>query len=106
VDPARVYGAGEVDQAPSLTNRADFGRVIARSYPSSATGAGSAVVSFVVLPNGTVDRSSIRVVEVSNPAFRRAAASAAGAARFAPARVDGQAVRAEVSIPLTWNAAN
>jgi TonB family protein len=98
-----VYRSGEVDQAPSLTNRADFGRVVARNYPTSASGAGSAVVQFVVLPNGTVDRSSIRVLEVSDPAFRRAATNAAGAARFTPARVDGQAVRAEVSIPLTWN---
>jgi outer membrane biosynthesis protein TonB len=43
------------------------------------------------------------VIEVSDPVFRRAAAAAAGAARFTPARVDGQPVRAEVSIPLTWN---
>jgi len=103
VDPSRVYRAGELDEAPSLANRADFGRVVARNYPSSASGAGSAVVQFVVLPNGTVDRSSIRVLEVSDPVFRRAAAAAAGAARFTPARVDGQPVRASVSIPLTWN---
>jgi serine/threonine-protein kinase len=102
-DPSRVYRAGELDEAPSLANRADFGRAVARNYPSSANGAGSAVVEFVVLPNGTVDRSTIRVIEVSDPAFRRAAAAAAGAARFTPARVDGQPVRASVSIPLTWN---
>ncbi|HEY7770595.1 TonB family protein [Longimicrobium sp.] len=104
VDPSRVYRAGELDVAPALANRADFGRVVARNYPSSANGAGSAVVEFVVLPNGTVDRSSIRVLEVSDPVFRRAATAAASAARFTPARVDGQAVRASVSIPLTWNA--
>ncbi|HEY0022861.1 MAG TPA: TonB family protein [Longimicrobium sp.] len=103
VDPSRVYRAGELDEAPALANRADFGRVVARNYPSSASGAGSAVVQFVVLPNGTVDRSSIRVLEVSDPVFRRAATAAAGAARFTPARVDGQPVRATVSIPLTWN---
>lgn len=103
VDPSRVYRAGELDVAPALANRADFGRVVARNYPASANGAGSAVVEFVVLPNGTVDRSSIRVIEVSDPVFRRAAAAAAGAARFTPARVDGQPVRASVSIPLTWN---
>jgi serine/threonine-protein kinase len=102
-DPTRVYRAGELDAAPALANRADFGRVVARNYPSSASGAGSAVVQFVVLPNGTVDRSSIRVLEVSDPVFRRAAAAAAGSARFTPARVDGQPVRATVSIPLTWN---
>jgi TonB family protein len=103
VDPSRVYRAGELDVAPALANRADFGRVVARNYPSSASGAGNAVVQFVVLPNGTVDRSSIRVLEVSDPVFRRAATAAAGAARFTPARVDGQPVRASVSIPLTWN---
>jgi TonB family protein len=92
-----------LDEAPSLANRADFGRVVARNYPSYANGAGSAVVEFIVLPNGTVDRSSIRVLEVSDPVFRRAATAAAGAARFTPARVDGQPVRASVSIPLTWN---
>jgi serine/threonine-protein kinase len=103
VDPSRVYRPGELDQPPALANRADFSRAVARNYPSSANGAGSAVVEFVVLPNGTVDRSSIRVVEVSDPVLRRAAAAAAGSARFTPARVDGQPVRASVSIPLTWN---
>jgi TonB family protein len=106
VDASRVYSASEVDQRPTLRNRADLQRAILRSYPSALENsgiAGAAVVQFVVLPDGRVDRGSIRVIEVSHTAFRLAASAAIAAARFEPARVDGQAVKAEVSVPLTWN---
>ncbi|MBB4637153.1 TonB family protein [Longimicrobium terrae] len=106
VDASRVYSASEVDQRPTLRNRADLQRAILRSYPSALENsgiAGAAVVQFVVMPDGRVDRGSIRVVEVSHTAFRLAASAAIAAARFEPARVDGQAVKSEVSVPLTWN---
>lgn len=106
VDPSRVYSVSEVDQRPTLRNRADLQRAILRSYPSALENsgvAGAAVVQFVVMADGRVDRGSIRVVEVSHTAFRLAASAAIAAARFEPARVDGQAVRSEVSVPLTWN---
>ena len=104
-DPNRVYGGGEVDRAPALSNRPAFQSAIQRSYPghlrSNGTW-GSAVVSFVVLPDGRVDRSTVTVGEVSHEAFRSAAAAAIAAARFTPARVAGQPVRAQVSMPITW----
>jgi TonB family protein len=42
------------------------------------------------------------VDQASHPAFRSAAVAAVRAARFNPARVDGQPVRASVSMPITW----
>jgi TonB family protein len=105
VDPNRTYGAGEVDQLPSLANRGQFQASVQRSYPSilrNTSTWGTAVVSFVVLPDGRVDRGSISIGEVSHPAFRNAAVAAISGARFNPARVAGQPVRAQASISITW----
>ena len=104
-DPNRVYSAEELDTRPSLANSSAFRSAVNRSYPNVLRGSntwGSAVVSFVVLPDGRVDRSSISVGEASHPAFRSAAAAAISNARFNPARVGGQAVRTQVSMPITW----
>lgn len=104
-DPNRVYGGDELDTRPSLANGSQFRSAVQRTYPGTLRGSGqwgSAVVSFVVLPDGRVDRSSVQVVEASQPAFRAAAAAAIANARFNPARVDGQPVRAQVSMPITW----
>lgn len=104
-DPNRVYSAEELDARPSLANAQAFRSAVSRSYPSALEGTstwGSAVVSFVVRPDGSVDRSTISVVEASHPAFRNAATTAISRARFTPARVGGQAVRTQVSMPITW----
>jgi protein TonB len=104
-DPNRVYSAEELDSRPSLANAPAFRSAVSRSYPAALEGTntwGSAVVSFVVRADGSVDRSSISVVEASHPAFRGAATAAIARARFTPARVGGQAVRTQVSMPITW----
>lgn len=105
VDPSRVYGGGEVDQPPSLANTAAFRTAVNRSYPTSMEGTGewgNAVVSFTVGLDGRVERESIHVDQASHQAFRSAAVSVLRGARFNPARLDGQPVRASVSMPITW----
>jgi TonB family protein len=105
VDANRVYGGGEVDQAPSLSNGPAFRSAVTRTYPSSLRNTGrwgNALVSFTVGADGRVERSSISVDQASHPAFRSAATAAISAARFTPARVNGQPVRAHVSMPITW----
>ncbi|HYW12558.1 MAG TPA: TonB family protein, partial [Longimicrobium sp.] len=104
-DPNRIYSADELDTRPSLANGSAFRSAVNRTYPGTLRGSntwGSAVVSFVVMPDGRVDRSSVTVVEASQPAFRGAAAAAIANARFNPARVGGQPVRTTVSMPITW----
>jgi TonB family protein len=104
-DPNRIYSADELDTRPSLANGSAFRSAVNRTYPGTLRGSntwGSAVVSFVVGPDGRVDRSSVTVVEASQPAFRGAAAAAIANARFNPARVGGQPVRTTVSMPITW----
>jgi TonB family protein len=106
-DPSRVYGGGEVDQAPSLANRSAFRSAVNRTYPATLRSSGvwgNALVSFTVGADGRVERSSIVVEQASHPSFRSAAQAAISAARFNPARVDGQPVRATVSMPITWQA--
>ncbi|HEU4885994.1 MAG TPA: TonB family protein, partial [Longimicrobium sp.] len=105
VDPSRVYGGGEVDQAPSLSNGPAFRSAVNRTYPASLRNTGrwgNALVSFTVGADGRVERSSISVEQASHPAFRAAATAAIASARFTPARVNGQPVRAQVSMPITW----
>jgi TonB family protein len=105
VDPSRVYGGGEVDQPPSLANATAFRTAVNRSYPTSMEGTGewgNAMVSFTVGLDGRVERESVHVDQASHQAFRSAAVAALRAARFNPARVDGQPVRASVSMPITW----
>jgi TonB family protein len=104
-DANRVYGGGEVDQAPSLSNGSAFRSAVNRTYPATLRNSGqwgNALVSFTVGADGRVERSSISVEQASHPAFRAAAASAISTARFTPARVSGQPVRAHVSMPITW----
>jgi TonB family protein len=104
-DANRVYGGGEVDQAPSLANGSSFRSAVNRTYPAVLRNSGqwgSAVVSFTVGADGRVERSSITVEQASHPSFRAAATSAIASARFNPARVNGQPVRASVSMPITW----
>jgi TonB family protein len=104
-DPSRVYGGGEVDQPPSLSNGSAFRSAVNRTYPATLRNSGqwgNALVSFTVGPDGRVERGSISVDQASHPAFRAAATAAISAARFNPARVDGQPVRAQVSMPITW----
>jgi serine/threonine-protein kinase len=104
-DPNRIYSADELDTRPSLANGSAFRSAVNRTYPGTLRGSntwGSAVVSFVVMPDGRVDRSSVTVVEASQPAFRGAAAAAIANARFNPARIGGQPVRTTVSMPITW----
>lgn len=105
VDASRVYGGGEVDQAPSLANGSSFRSAVNRTYPATLRSSGvwgNALVSFTVGTDGRVERSSISVEQASHPAFRAAAQAAISSARFNPARVDGQPVRATVSMPITW----
>lgn len=104
-DANRVYGGGEVDQAPSLSNASAFRSAVNRTYPATLRSSGqwgNALVSFTVGADGRVERSSISVDQASHPAFRAAATAAISAARFNPARVNGQPVRAQVSMPITW----
>jgi TonB family protein len=104
-DANRVYGGGEVDQAPSLSNGSAFRSAVNRTYPATLRNSGqwgNALVSFTVGADGRVERSSISVEQASHPAFRAAATSAISTARFTPARVNGQPVRAHVSMPITW----
>jgi TonB family protein len=104
-DPSRVYGGGEVDQPPSLSNGSSFRSAVNRTYPATLRSSGqwgNALVSFTVGTDGRVERGSISVDQASHPAFRAAATAAISAARFNPARVDGQPVRSHVSMPITW----
>jgi eukaryotic-like serine/threonine-protein kinase len=105
-DPNRIHAASEVDEAPSLINRADVQRASSRAYPLTLSGSGVGgrmVVTFVVLENGRVDPASISVVQSPHAALSAAAGQVLAAARFRPARAGGRPVRTAVSMPIDWS---
>ena len=90
---------------PALTNGGEVQRALVRAYvsPIIQRPAGQATVNFVVLANGRVDPSSITVTASTDATFGGAARAAVRAARFNPARVDGQPVMSRASLPFAWS---
>lgn len=103
-DPSRVYGVGEVDDAPGMVNGPDVMRELARNYPSGERGAGQVLLQFVVLENGRIDPGSVTVLESSSRAFVAPARRVLGRARFAPGTLGGRPVKVRVTFPVRWNA--
>ena len=97
-DANRVYGGGGGGQAPSLANGSAFRSAVNRSYPNVLRGSdswGNAVVSFTV----GAGRARGPLLHLRGPGVAPGLPLRRGgghrAARFNPARVDGQPVRAQ-----------
>jgi TonB family protein len=102
--PTRVYNAGEVDAAASLSNRAEVASALSRN-PPAALNLGSTVsarVRFVVLESGRVDPASITVLDQTHDGVEDPARRVLARARYEPARVEGKAVKSYVTMPVTW----
>lgn len=101
VASATVYTAEQVDEPA----RADTTELIQPIYPDSLRQArvgGEAVVEFVVDTLGVPEAATVGVVAASHPAFGDAVRDAARAARFTPARRQGQRVRQLVQVPVRF----
>jgi serine/threonine-protein kinase len=103
-DASRVYGVGEVDDAPGMVNGPDVMRELARNYPAGERGAGQVVLQFVVLENGRIDPGSVAVLESTSRAFVAPARRVIARARFAAGTVGGRPVKVRVTFPVRWNA--
>ena len=89
-----VYGEADVDKRPERMSGP------LPQYPAMLRQAGvegSVMVEFVITPEGTVDSSSVNVVESTNRAFEAPATHVIRGSLYAPGEVDGEPVSTLVS---------
>jgi TonB family protein len=99
-----VSELAEVEEFPSLLNRADFRRALDRMYPlgRDEVPVGATVqVRFRVSEDGTV--SVPAVTRSSDVRFNDATMRAVQVLRFRPARVNGRPVKVWVEQPIAWS---
>jgi len=102
----RAYVLSEVDVVPELINREEVGVAIRANYPALMHDAGVqgvVTVRFIVGADGIPERSSIQVVQTTTEQFREAGQRVAARMRFTPARLGGAAVRAYVTLPISFS---
>lgn len=100
-----TYDISAVEVRPELTNRSEVGRLVERNYPPLLRDAGisgNVTLRFRVNEDGRVDESSIEVLDSSHDGFADAARRAVSRMRFRPAKVNNQAVKVWVQIPVTF----
>lgn len=103
-----TYELSAVEELPSLSNRADFGRQLARNYPPLLRDAGvtgTVQVRFRVLEDGRVDGESIQITNSTHEQFNDPTMRAVRAMRFRPAKVNGRPVKVWVEQPIQWTVA-
>jgi TonB family protein len=101
----RSYDARMVEEQPELINRGTVAAALSREYPKSRRDmgqTGAVLLRFRVLENGTVDRSTVEVMNYTHPDFSEAAVRVVYAMRFRAARLDHQPVRVWVTLPINF----
>ena len=101
----RSYNLSDVEEQPELINREAVQSALNREYPQDlrAMGlAGTVLLRFRVMEDGRADRTSVRVEQITHPAFGDAARRVVYAMRFRPARLNGRAVAVWVTIPVVF----
>ncbi|HET7228618.1 MAG TPA: TonB family protein [Longimicrobium sp.] len=103
-----VFDEDVVEERPRLTNANELQRALQDRYPAQLQAnrvSGNVMASFVVGADGRVDPGSIRIVSSPNAGFNSPTQSVLRRARFRPARVKGQPVRVQVTMPIAWTLA-
>lgn len=103
-----TYELSAVEELPSLSNRSDFGRQLARNYPPLLRDAGvtgTVQVRFRVLEDGRVDSESIQITNSTHEQFNDPTIRAVRSMRFRPAKVNGRPVKVWVEQPIQWTVA-
>ena len=100
----RVPGFTPYDVAPSMRNRAEVQRILAREYPTllKESGIGGTVVVWLYIDTGgTVVRAQVHAPS-AHPSLDRAALRVAGAAEFTPAMNRDRPTAVWVQFPVTF----
>jgi TonB family protein len=99
------YEVARLDRQPTLINLEEIKETIERFYPStlrSAGVAGTAMVQFVVQPDGRVDLTTIKSISASDPLFATASILVAERFLFRPGERNGKPVRVMIQMPISW----
>ena len=115
VAPVRAPAAGDfayelavLERQPALSNTRTIASVMERLYPRILQDAGiggTVVVQFVIEPDGTVDMSSVKVIDSPHEQLSDASVRAVERFRFRPGRYQGENVRVLIQMPITWQPA-
>jgi TonB family protein len=100
-----TYLPEQVAEQPRIADAGQARTAISRSYSASLQDAGlegRVEVAFVVDADGSVDASTIRVINTPAPALGKAAEAAVARIRFRPAQKDGQAVRCHAGLAVVY----
>jgi TonB family protein len=101
----RSYELSLVEEQPELINRGAVSAALTREYPRNmrAKGqAGTVTLRFRVLEDGTVDRATVLVQQLTHPDFAEAAVRVVNTMRFRPARLRRMPVPVWVTLPVTF----
>jgi protein TonB len=104
-----IYQASELTQQPKIKDARQARNAILRSYSQHLQEAGlegRVQVAFVVNADGTVDGSSVTVIDSPAEALSKAAEVAVKKLEFQPGQKDGQAVRCQVRMPIQYSRGN
>ena len=103
-----AYELAVLERQPSLSNQGTIASVMERLYPRILQDAGiggTVVMQFVIEPDGTVDMSSVKVIDSPHEQLSDASSQAVERVRFRPGRYKGENVRVLIQMPITWQPA-
>jgi protein TonB len=103
-----AYELAVLDKQPSLSNKGTIASVMERLYPRLLQDAGiggTVQLQFVIEPDGSVDMSSVKVIDSSNDQLSEASIKAVEKFKFKPGVYKGAPVRVLIQMPITWQPA-
>ena len=103
-----AYETNVLSRQPELRNLSQVRSYMERSYPRTLQDAGiggNVILQFVVEPDGTVDRTSVTVIESSHEQFAGVSKQVAERFRFRPGVYQDREVRVLVRMPISWQPA-
>ena len=107
-EPEFAYELAVLERQPALSNQGTIASVMERLYPRILQDAGiggTVVMQFVIEPDGTVDMSSVKVIDSPHEQLSDASIKAVERFRFRPGRYKGENVRVLIQMPITWQPA-
>jgi TonB family protein len=101
----KLYEVAELDRKPELTNKSQVQSMLSRYYPRMLQDAGvggTAMMQYVITPEGSVDPSTIKVVSTTHAQFAEASEKVVENFRFLPGEYQGKPVHVIIQMPITW----
>jgi TonB family protein len=101
-----IYQVAQLDNKPELRNTNQVMSMLSRYYPRMLQDAGiggTAMMQYVITPEGTVDPSTIEVVSATHAQFAEASEKVVEQFKFNPGIYHGKPVYVAITMPITWD---